>query len=165
MYRWPTGGMWREEKKQKTFALLGQMIPNALQILCLLLLEDPFTKAEQWNFSYYYRRHDMTEFLSSCISPTPLEQASVSTKDWKVVTEISKSASPSQWSVDEISLISNIWGLGCLERKGSATHEHSYKAFHGLKKNCCSWPPLPWCEVEQTGVAVTPAQVINTFSS
>lgn len=72
------------------------MIPNALQILHLLLLEDPFTRAEQRNSSHYYGRHDMTEFLSSCISLTPLEKAPVSTKDWKAVTEISKSVSPSQ---------------------------------------------------------------------
>lgn len=37
--------------------------------------------------------------------------------------------------------------------------------FHGLKEHCCSPAPLPWCELEQTGVAVTPARVINTFSS
>lgn len=66
--------------------------------------------------------HDWIPFqlhFSDSLSPCIYRRLESNHRDFQI--------SPSQWSVDQVLLISDIWGLGCLEQKGSATHELSYK--------------------------------------
>lgn len=116
------------------------MIPNPLQILCLLpqKVTTLFVRAEQWNFPRSEGRHDTIELLSSRISLTPLAQAPGSTKDGKAVIEISKCC---LW------LSSESFSMSC----GSSILKIQYLRIGmiGVERVCHVWTFLqnfPWTE-------------------